>query len=518
VQFYVPLIVATVLSVPVCVFAELPLKNNVSSEKGIESIRIDEIRKHTETLADDAFEGREAGEQGGYAAATYIIKALEKLEIQRAGTDGTYFQPFGSYRNILAVVPSNDPELAKQHIIVSAHYDHVGYGTKRSSKGTIGRIHNGADDNASGVAAILELAEAIQLHHAEARRTILFVFWDAEEKGLLGSKHWLNNPTIDLQSVRLMINVDMVGRLRKELELYGTRTMPGLRAAWSRANAANKLTLRFPWDVVNNSDHYEFFVRQIPITMMHTGLHEDYHRASDDVELLNLQGIEDTTELMLRFLMEIANRGELPAFRSQSMIEGKREEAYYQRPFRNQQRRLGLTVRAREASSGLHIESVIVGSPANEAGIMPGQVVLEANSIKLLAPHDLREQIFSADKTLVLKLETKDGEKSLGVKLAGKRQRVGLAWRTNDAEPGVIMVSSIRSGSPAEKSGLQLHDRICAVDGTADLNGDTFRELMNGDKDVLELTVERNGKTVSKTLKLGTNKTASSSGETSDLE
>lgn len=278
--------------------------------------------------------------------------------------------------------------------------------------------------------------------------------------------------------------------------------MPGLREAWSHANKSNNVELQFPWEIVNNSDHYEFFLRQIPITMVHTGLHDDYHSPSDDVERLNLRGIENTTELMTHFLVSIANREEIPAFRNQSMVEGKREKRYYEREFRNQQRRLGLTVRTREPNEGLHVVSVVVDSNAGKAGIAPGDKVLEANGKKMNATQDFREQIFAAKESIKLTLQTKDGEKTLDVPLVGRRQRVGLAWRTNDAEPGVIMLSNVRLGSPAAAAGFKRFDRIYEIDGEADLDSDKFRELVNSDEDNLEFLVERSGRFETITLSL----------------
>src|SRR5690606_3687721 len=114
--------------------------------------------------ADDTFEGREAGSRGGHAAAGYIVRQLQRYGVQGGGEDGGYFQNFGAgYRNILAVIPGSDPQLRRQAVVVGAHYDHVGYGTPQNSYGPTGYIHNGADDNASGVAGLLEVIEAFTL-------------------------------------------------------------------------------------------------------------------------------------------------------------------------------------------------------------------------------------------------------------------------------------------------------------------------------------------------------------------
>ncbi len=223
----------------------LAVETNSALAAAHASITVEELREHIDTLASDSFEGREAGRRGGRAASAYIRQALKQEGLQPAGQGGTYYQSFGpGYRNILALVSGNDPQLAREFIVVTSHYDHVGFGNRRNSNGPVGYIHNGADDNASGVATVLEVAEALQQYTPGVARSVLFIFWDAEEKGLLGSKHWLRQPTIDLHQIRLMINTDMVGRLRNDkLSLVGTRSMAGLRTAWSRANLDDKLQL-----------------------------------------------------------------------------------------------------------------------------------------------------------------------------------------------------------------------------------------------------------------------------------
>ncbi|MCA9125393.1 MAG: M20/M25/M40 family metallo-hydrolase, partial [Planctomycetales bacterium] len=181
------------------------------------------------------------------------------------------------YRNLLGLIPGGD--LQDEYVLIGAHYDHVGYGTPRNSNGPIGLIHNGADDNASGTAAVLEVIEAMANAQIQPRRSIIVALWDGEEKGLLGSEHWAEQPTIPLDQLKCVINMDMIGRLHsQQLEVSGTRSMAGLRRLVAEANYPGDLTLRFPWKVEENSDHHSFFRRSIPFLMFHTGLHDDYHR------------------------------------------------------------------------------------------------------------------------------------------------------------------------------------------------------------------------------------------------
>src|SRR4029079_3833841 len=176
------------------------------------SITKGELKTYVDVLADDTFEGRETGSRGGRVAAHYIMKALEQLGATPVGDGGTYFQPFqANSRNILGFVEGSDPRLKEQVLVIGAHYDPVGYGSARNSYGPTGYIHNGADDNASGVAGLLEVLDAVKRLAQSARRSLLFAFWDSEEGGLHGSRHWISRPTVPLAKVVLDINIDMIG-------------------------------------------------------------------------------------------------------------------------------------------------------------------------------------------------------------------------------------------------------------------------------------------------------------------
>ncbi len=224
---------------------------NLALEAAIESIQSKQLQKHVDVLADDSFEGREAGSRGGRAAGTYLLKQIRELGLEGGGANGSYVQMFqGNFRNLLGVLPGSDPDLKDEVIVLGAHYDHVGYGTRRNSKGPIGYIHNGADDNASGTSGLLEVAEALCSLPTPPRRTVLFAFWDGEEKGLLGSKHWVSDPTISLDRIKLMINVDMIGRPNpNRLEVSGTRSLAGLRELVVRQNRFSDLHVNFPWKI-----------------------------------------------------------------------------------------------------------------------------------------------------------------------------------------------------------------------------------------------------------------------------
>ncbi len=243
----------------------------------------------------------------------------------------------------------------------------MGYGSRRNSFGPIGQIHNGADDNASGVAAMLKLVEAFSRLPERPKRTILFAFWDGEEKGLLGSEHWAAQPTLPLSRVRLVVNADMVGRLRaNRLEIYGSRTTSGLRQIFSSDNVEPSLLIDFSWEMKSNSDHYTFYKRRIPALLIHTGLHGDYHRPSDDVERINREGLKQIAQLLFLVVDDLAEAPQLGGFREQSQTESPLTQADVEKPLSLPASRLGLrrTPRLRPArGSSLRRSIALVPRP-----------------------------------------------------------------------------------------------------------------------------------------------------------
>lgn len=371
-----------------------------------QSVTAAELGDHVDTLADDVFEGRAVGTRGGRAAAQYIVGELEKSRLTPAGAEAGYFQPCDrGGRNILALLPGTDPVLKSEYLVVGAHYDHVGDGRMGHANGPIGKIHNGADDNASGCAALLETIEALSEAGVDTRRSILFAFWDGEEMGMLGSKRWFESPTIPTTAIRLAINIDMIGRLRDgRLEVDGTRTGYGLRRFMSRA-VDDALWLDFSWELNANSDHWPFLERQIPIVMLHTGLHEDYHRPGDDAEKINRAGLEAVSRYLLDAIVAAADADDLPAYRAARRFES-------------------LAAQKSRAARDAAI------SRADWSGAKP--------------------------------------------------PRLGITWRTDEAEPGSVYLTQVAANSPAATAGLAVGDRIYAVNGQSFSDANDFRDVVFG--------------------------------------
>ena len=341
-------------------------------------ITADEIHDHIEVLASDLFEGREAGTAGEQRASNYITKVLEQSpDLRPGGDNGGWLQPFSIHlqgqpaeaHNIIARLPGSDAELSKQVIVVGAHYDHVGYGLSHNSLDGSGEIHNGADDNASGSSTLLDLATSLANAHWKPRHTVLFQWYSGEELGLLGSKHWVENPTVPLDQVVFMINMDMVGRMvAHTLVVGGTGTSPGLPDL--ARGFCDEVGLKMIDDPPGTapSDNTSFYNHGIPAVFLFTGLHEDYHKASDDAFRINAEGAAAVGRLARKLLASIDARDERPAF---TLAPG---EAYTFRPA------LYTGAAFVETAEGPpRVAVVIPGSPAEAAGLKEGQIVVRLN-------------------------------------------------------------------------------------------------------------------------------------------
>jgi Peptidase family M28/PDZ domain len=414
-------------------FASQVRADDDASQAAVEAVSAEELYNHVATLADDSFEGRLVGTRGGYAAGQYIVRQLQKYSVRPAGDAGDYFQPCQrGGRNILAMLPGTDPQLRDEYIVVGAHYDHVGDGSKGHALGAIGQIYNGADDNASGVAELLETVEVLTHTHADCRRSILFAFWDGEELGFLGSKDWTANPTVPLIAVKLDINLDMVGRLREgKLEVVGTRTGYNMRRLLG-GPLEDPLWLNYTWELKPNSDHWPFLEHQIPIVMFHTGLHEDYHKPTDDAEKINREGMREVGRYLVATIVKAADAETLPTFRQ----AGRDETIAQQRELEKQQSsaavlshgaggtppRLGIVWRTDEAEQGsVFLTYVVPNSPAAVAGLAAGDRVDAVNGRPFAGDEAFRNTVMGL-------LDAGPGDFTLGVESRGHVHTITIHW------------------------------------------------------------------------------------------
>lgn len=471
----------------------------LSLSAAMDTIQKEDVKRHVDILADDSFEGREAGSRGGRAAGNYLQGLFSKYGLKPAGDGGTFFQLFhGGSRNLLGILPGEKGADSGELIVVGAHYDHVGYGSRSNSFGPFGYVHNGADDNASGTAALLEVVQALTEIKAKPKRSILFVLWDGEEKGLLGSKYWVEHPTVKWDRVRLYINLDMVGRLRPQgVEVYGTRTLPGLRQAIARANMASDLKLDFRWEMTDNSDHYTFYSRSIPTLMFHTGLHGEYHRPQDDAHLINHDGIQAVARLTAETVWAEANRNVFPTFRTRCRLESESDRKRFEVARAINRSRLGIRWNSeqQQPDQGLLIASVTTDGPASRGGVQPGDRMIEFAGIPFTSVEDFLAQVQAAPGNVVLTVE-REGEPEplpLEVTLHLNPAPVGISWTNDPAEPGSIMLTNVTTGSIAALAGLKPLDRIYEVNGKPVESSDHFKDLVTQYEDPTTLLVDREG-------------------------
>ncbi len=474
-------------------------ERNASFTAAVRSITSKELSAHVHFLADDSLEGREPGTKGGRAAGDYLATQLAELRLKPAGVDGGHFQPFDrGFRNVLAIVEGSDERLKTEVIVLGTHYDHVGYGTVKNSRGPVGYIHNGADDNASGTAGLLELAQAFSTLPESPRRSILFAFWDSEESGLRGSRHWLAHPTLPGRKVAAMLCLDMIGRLRDErLLVFGSRTGFGWRKLVSQQNDASGLVLDFDWSLRADSDHYAFFENQVPVLHFHTGQHDEYHTPRDDAALVSGPGMERVTRLAFGVAWELANAPRAIGFRDES----KRESPATLRGILQQQpmlpSRLGVTWSAQHfVGPGVRLTEVAPDSPAERAGLRPGDRLVKWGDRELRSGDDLLGAAQTADGPVSVVAMRPGQEKPLDLKveLAGEPLRIGILWRADEAEPGTAILTCVVPNSPAAQAGLEAGDRIYQVAGRDFASDEELAKLLTGQPGPIELTVERDGR------------------------
>ena len=340
------------------------------------------IKDDVSFLADDVLEGRQTGTEGEKKAANYIAKRFKDLGLTAKGTKN-FHQEFsfipktdphaevtftknedGSItgRNVIGYI-NND---AQNTIVIGAHYDHLGYGGDGSLfRDSIKAIHNGADDNASGTAVMLDLAR--KLNTTNTNNNYLFIAFSGEEMGLLGSNYFVKNPTINTKAVSYMINMDMVGRLKKDsaLAVYGTGTSPMFKQVLKAHNTKFKLIENESG--VGPSDHTSFYLADIPVLHFFTGQHEDYHKPGDDADKLNYQGMETISEYIFDIISDLDDNGKL-AFRK------TKNESESTPRFKVG---LGVIPDYLFDGKGMRIDGVSEGRPAENGGLLKGDVVIQ---------------------------------------------------------------------------------------------------------------------------------------------
>ncbi len=466
-------------------------------ETGIARIDAEDLRRHVMTLASDALEGREAGGRGGKAAAGYLRSVLKSIR-QTYPLPLETTQEFGNdYQNLLLLLPGSDPVLQREVIVVGAHYDHVGYGKVSNSQGPIGQIHNGADDNASGTSAVLELIEAFASQETRPARSLLFAFWDAEEVGLLGSKHWVAHPSIPLNQIRFALNLDMLGRLRDgRIVTVGWRSAPGLRHVLARHNHANELLLAFQPSVIADSDHHPFYAAGIPVIHMDTDKHDDYHRPSDDPEKLNWEGIRQLAQFSYQIVDDAANRPDFPSFRREALTEGAPTWMNPREPMAAPIR-LGVNWdQGRWGQGAAVVSRVNPNSPAARAGLRPGDRLIRLGSWQNGTTDELKAIIQVATNPVPVRIERPNVKDPVDIliSLQGNPVRLGAGWMDDAALPNSVVVTHVVADSPAHRSGIAAGDVIIEMGGQMLASSEDLRKRVLVEPGPFEFRIERQGR------------------------
>ena len=317
----------------------------------------------------------------GKPASMAIPGAMAKLQM-------TLKEDHERAENVVGILPGADPNLRDQRVVIGAHYDHLGFGHFGAlDRQAEGKVHPGADDNASGTAVLLELARRMAKLPVKPDRTIVFAAFSGEELGLYGSRHYIessNSPS----AIKAMINLDMVGRLRENrLTVFGARSGENLSDLVTKNARALGLDITDSNDV-GRSDHMSFYSKKIPVLHFFTGTHGDYHRATDTWDKLNFEGMAKISDLVLVTALEIANRKEpirfvsLPSRPSETAGSARGVRVY-----------LGTIPDYGAVATGVRLAGVSSGSPAAQAGLREGDVIVRLGDKDIQNIEDLTDAL-----------------------------------------------------------------------------------------------------------------------------
>jgi hypothetical protein len=384
-------------------------------------------------LASDRLEGRLTGTAGNDSAAAYIARQYAKLHL-RQGSPG-YLQKFVARsaadahsgitngrptQNVVAILPGSDPKFAGQYIVIGAHFDHLGRDSQFAlDPDAKDAIRNGADDNASGTAAVMQLARILSTTHP--RRSIIFANFSGEEEGLLGSQWFVDHPPVPLDSIMAMVNFDMVGRLNNDkLIVYGTATATELQAILDNANAHSTVPFKVSGggDGFGSSDQSSFYAKNIPVLHFFTDIHSDYHRASDDIEKINSGGEARVVDLSTRVIQSI---DELPG--RLTFVRIAASPRMSASTSSGSQVYLGsVPDMAAGDVPGLKLTGVRPGSPAELGGLKADDIIVEFGGVKVTDLQSYSDALYSHKVGDVVKVMVLRAGKPMEVSVTlGKR-------------------------------------------------------------------------------------------------
>ncbi|MBP88235.1 MAG: aminopeptidase [Planctomycetaceae bacterium] len=335
------------------------------------------------------------------------------MEGWTANCEANIVQTKTKIKNVAGVLEGEGP-LADETIIVGAHYDHLGEGGPGSLAPWTKAIHNGADDNASGTTALLEIARRMASRKKSPARRVVFMAFSGEERGLLGSAYYVKQPAIPIEKTVAMVNMDMIGRLKdNKLIVYGTGTAESFDSLVDETNKRYAFAIKKEPNGHGPSDHQSFYQAKVPVFHFFTGTHKDYHRPSDDFDKINIEGMAKITNMVGDIVESLADRAAAPKY-----LQVKRPpRGSGNRPY------LGTVPDLARDVEGYALQSVTEDGPAQQAGIKGGDVIVKFGETPISSLDDIDQALRKhkpGDEVKVIVLRD-DNEIEVSVKLARPR-------------------------------------------------------------------------------------------------
>lgn len=383
-----------------------------------QEIKKENLKKHVEYLASDKLEGRGTSSNGEKTAAEYIKQQFEELKLLPKGSKGYFYDftfkkslnphdtstadaPVRTGTNVLGYLDNKAPYT----VIIGAHFDHLGLGHDGSSleANSEGMIHNGADDNASGTAGVLELARYFATNKKKEKFNFLFMCFSGEELGLFGSKKYCDNPTVDFSNVNYMINMDMIGRLNdstKKVVVYGVGTAPDWVPLIDKMKS--DFSVKKDSSGIGPSDQTSFYLKNIPVLHFFTGQHSDYHKPSDDADKINYDG----EKMVLDYIVSLVKETEkLPKLKFMTTRNPQSDSPRFKVT-------LGIMPDYTYEDKGVKVDGATQGKPAAIAGVQKGDIIIQLGEIKINSMQDYMKALAEFKKgdstTVIVKRGTEE--------------------------------------------------------------------------------------------------------------
>jgi len=371
---------------------------------------LERIKGSVSYLADDKLEGRRTGTAGEKLASDYISEQFKKAGLKPMGTNGSYLQAFpvkgdSTGRTGYNVIGYIDNKAANT-IVLGAHYDHLGYGEDKNSmyRGEGKMIHNGADDNASGTSALIELGYWLKKSTLKKYNYVLVAF-SGEELGLFGSKYFADNSPVALNTVNYMINMDMVGRLNDSthsLSIGGFGTSP----VWNELINQNDKNFKIKIDSSGTgpSDHTSFYLKDIPVLFFFTGTHTDYHKPGDDADKINYNGMLQIISYIKNLLTATNDKDKIAFTKTREVHSGMRSSFKVT---------LGVMLDYTFSGPGIYVDAVTEDRPAQKAGVEAKDIILQVGEYPLADVQGYMQALSKFEKGQTTTLKVKRGDKEL---------------------------------------------------------------------------------------------------------